>query len=158
MAHEIEREAMLVDMGPAQTEWFYELKLRGALIVRVLFTREANNDKELAVKRGEILEILDDTRKWWKARNIDLQVAYVPHTIVAVMENYQTLDELLTGSSGDMIMMINEDQTAANVDSQRYIYRDQAHLEADGDLQSQCYDFRQERRNSKTAKGAFRYF
>ena len=46
MAHEIEREAMLVDMGPAQTEWFYELKLRGALIVRVLFTREANNDKD----------------------------------------------------------------------------------------------------------------
>lgn len=156
MMHEVEREAMLVDMGPAQTEWFYELKLRGALIVRVLFTREANNDKELTVKRGEILEILDDTRKWWKARNIDLQVAYVPHTIVAVMEHYQTLDELLTGSSGDMMMMINEDQ-AAVVNSQRYAHHREP-LVGEGDYQNQYHDFREGRRNSKTAKGAFRYF
>jgi hypothetical protein len=156
MVHEVEREAMLIDMGPAQTEWFYELKLRGALIVRVLFTRDANNDKELTVKRGEILEILDDTRKWWKARNIDLQVAYVPHTIVAVMEHYQTLDELLTGSSSDMMMMMmNEDQGGANVDSQRYAHREPQGGES---FQNQYYGLREERRNSKTAKGAFRYF
>lgn len=48
---ETDHEAMLLDLGPAQTEWFYELQSRGALIVRVLFTREANNDKELSVKR-----------------------------------------------------------------------------------------------------------
>lgn len=28
------------------------------------------------------LQILDDSRKWWKARNIRGQVAHVPHTIV----------------------------------------------------------------------------
>lgn len=27
-------------------------------------------------------QILDDTRKWWKARNMRGQVAHVPHTIV----------------------------------------------------------------------------
>lgn len=147
---------MLLDMGPVQTEWFYELKLRGALIVRVLFTREANNDKELTVRRGEILEILDDTRKWWKARNIGLQVAYVPHTIVAVMEHYQTLDELLTGSSSsDMIMMINDDQVGGgNGDSRNCA---SAYHES-GDLQNQYYGFKDERRNSKNANGAFRYF
>jgi hypothetical protein len=156
MVHEAEREAMLIDLGPAQTEWFYELKLRGALIVRVLFTREANNDKELTVKRGEILEVLDDTRKWWKARNIDLQVAYVPHTIVAVIERYQTLDELLTGSSSDMMMMINENE-AAGMNPRRY----GAHREpqvGEGEFPDHYYDFGEERRNSKTAKGAFRYF
>lgn len=104
-AFDAEREAMLLDLGPAQTEWFYELQARDALIVRVLFTREANNDKELSVRRGELLEVLDDSRKWWKARNIDLQVAHVPHTIVAIMDHYRTLDELLTNSSaGDMLM------------------------------------------------------
>lgn len=49
--NEPEHEAMLLDLGPSQTEWFYELQSRGALIVRVLFTREANNDKELSVRR-----------------------------------------------------------------------------------------------------------
>uniref|UniRef100_A0A6G1SLQ5 Epidermal growth factor receptor kinase substrate 8 n=1 Tax=Aceria tosichella TaxID=561515 RepID=A0A6G1SLQ5_9ACAR len=184
MMHEIEREAMLVDMGPAQTEWFYELKLRGALIVRVLFTREANNDKELTVKRGEILEVLDDTRKWWKARNIELQVAYVPHTIVAVMEHYQTLDELLTGSSGDtttMMMMMNhqqQQQMTMGTNSQRYITHHNNHhrepplplpLPTAGQVEDEGGEFqvvnqyhhgefREGRRNSKAAKGAFRYF
>lgn len=36
--------------------------------------------------RGEILEILDDSRKWWKARNSRGQVAHVPHTIVGEMD------------------------------------------------------------------------
>ena len=39
------------------------------------------------VCRGEILEILDDSRKWWKARNSRGQVAHVPHTIVGEMEH-----------------------------------------------------------------------
>lgn len=92
-------EMMLLDLGPDQLDWLYELQSRGAMIVRVLFSRAANNDKELSVRRGELLEILDDSRKWWRARNIDLQVAHVPHTIVAPMQAYQTLDDLLANSN-----------------------------------------------------------
>ena len=33
--------------------------------------------------RVEILEIIDDSRKWWKAKNWRGQVAHVPHTIVS---------------------------------------------------------------------------
>ena len=38
------------------------------------YPRTANNEKELSVSRGEYLEVLDDTRKWWRARNMDGQV------------------------------------------------------------------------------------
>uniref|UniRef100_T1GMW3 SH3 domain-containing protein n=1 Tax=Megaselia scalaris TaxID=36166 RepID=T1GMW3_MEGSC len=62
--------------------WISDLQQRGAKIVQVTYPRTANNDKELTVTRGEYLEILDDTRKWWKARNSRGQVAHVPHTIV----------------------------------------------------------------------------
>ena len=37
----------------------------------------------ISLLRGEILEVLDDSRKWWKARNWRGQVAHVPHTIVS---------------------------------------------------------------------------
>lgn len=47
----IDQEAMILDLGLAQTEWLFELQSRGAMIVRVLFTRDANNDKELSVRR-----------------------------------------------------------------------------------------------------------
>ncbi|XP_043950182.1 epidermal growth factor receptor kinase substrate 8-like protein 1 isoform X1 [Drosophila biarmipes] len=63
--------------------WLEDLQATGAKIVLVTYPRTANNDKELSVMRGEYLEILDDTRKWWKARNMRGQVAHVPHTIVS---------------------------------------------------------------------------
>ncbi|XP_072766407.1 epidermal growth factor receptor kinase substrate 8-like isoform X2 [Anoplolepis gracilipes] len=66
----------------AQEAWLDELAARHAKIVQVTYPRTANNDKELTVVRGEYLEILDDSRKWWKARNSRGQVAHVPHTIV----------------------------------------------------------------------------
>lgn len=138
---ELERETMLLDLGPAQTEWFFEMQARGAMIVRVLFTREANNDKELSVQRGELLEILDDSRKWWKARNIDLQVAHVPHTIVARMQSYQTLDELLTGENSDYGPVPYHDPHRRDPSEPNYHH----------------YHGREERSSRKTV-GAFRYF
>jgi len=66
----------------SQTRFLDELRSRGAKIVQVTYPRTANNDKELTVIRGEFLEVVDDSRKWWKARNFRGQVAHVPHTIV----------------------------------------------------------------------------
>lgn len=141
-------EAMLLDLGPAQTEWFFELQARGAMIIRVLFTREANNDKELSVHRGEILEVLDDTRKWWKARNIDLQVAHVPHTIVAIMHGYQTLEELLIENPADF-----DAKDPSIMTSQQYTKRE---LLPDSCNRDQWCS-REDRRGPKTS-GPFRYF
>ncbi|XP_031641238.1 epidermal growth factor receptor kinase substrate 8-like protein 2 [Contarinia nasturtii] len=87
----IERNGGLTDVTVANPNesmiqsspvWLESLAARGAKLVQVTYPRTANNDKELTVSRGEYLEILDDTRKWWKARNIRGQVAHVPHTIV----------------------------------------------------------------------------
>lgn len=78
----IERTPRAAGMERAQEAWLDELVARHAKIVQVTYPRTANNDKELTVVRGEYLEILDDSRKWWKARNSRGQVAHVPHTIV----------------------------------------------------------------------------
>ncbi|XP_068624817.1 epidermal growth factor receptor kinase substrate 8-like protein 1 isoform X3 [Battus philenor] len=63
--------------------WARGVAARGGRVVRVTYPRTANNDKELSVVRGEYLEVLDDSRKWWKARNRRGVAAHVPHTIVA---------------------------------------------------------------------------
>ncbi|XP_031835428.1 epidermal growth factor receptor kinase substrate 8 isoform X2 [Nomia melanderi] len=78
----IERTPRGAGMDRAQEAWLDDLMARHAKIVQVTYPRTANNDKELTVVRGEYLEILDDSRKWWKARNSRGQVAHVPHTIV----------------------------------------------------------------------------
>ncbi|XP_046459343.1 epidermal growth factor receptor kinase substrate 8-like isoform X1 [Daphnia pulex] len=68
-----------------QRRWLAELKARNAKIVQVTYPRTANNDKELTVVRGEYLEVLDNSRKWWKARNMHGVTAHVPHTIVTML-------------------------------------------------------------------------
>jgi epidermal growth factor receptor kinase substrate 8 len=66
--------------------WAADLIRRGAHVVQVTYPRTANNEKELSVVRGEFLEVIDDSRKWWKARNARGQLGHVPHTIVAPYE------------------------------------------------------------------------
>ncbi len=84
--------------GDPQIEaWLEELQARDAKIVQVTYPRTANNDKELTVVRGEYLEVLDDSRKWWKARNIRGKVAHVPHTIVTTYSYSDGRDEMYGG-------------------------------------------------------------
>ncbi|XP_029165809.1 epidermal growth factor receptor kinase substrate 8-like isoform X1 [Nylanderia fulva] len=82
------RTATAIDR--AQEAWLDELAARHAKVVQVTYPRTANNDKELTVVRGEYLEILDDSRKWWKARNSRGQIAHVPHTIVTTTSSHNS--------------------------------------------------------------------
>ncbi|XP_065299298.1 uncharacterized protein [Dermacentor albipictus] len=82
---ELSVDSMEAGGGDPQRQWrawAEALRDQGAKVVQVVYPRTANNDKELTVVRGEFLEILDDSRKWWKTRNIRGQVGHVPHTIV----------------------------------------------------------------------------
>ena len=65
-----------------QRNFMMDLMNKGTKMVQVTYPRTANNEKELSVSRGEYLEVVDDTRKWWKARNAEGQTGHVPHTIV----------------------------------------------------------------------------
>lgn len=52
----------------------------------VIHDRVANNDKELTIKTGEILEVLDDKRNWWKLRNFYGNIGHAPVTILRPFE------------------------------------------------------------------------
>ena len=71
-----------------QRAFLEELATQGCKVVQVTYPRTANNDKELTVVRGEFLEVLDNSRKWWKTRNVHGQIGHVPHTIVT--ESFET--------------------------------------------------------------------
>ncbi|XP_060111658.1 epidermal growth factor receptor kinase substrate 8-like protein 1 [Heteronotia binoei] len=43
----------------------------------------ARNSNELSVLQGEMLEVLEDSKKWWKVQNSCGQIGYVPYNIVA---------------------------------------------------------------------------
>nr|XP_021513015.1 epidermal growth factor receptor kinase substrate 8-like protein 1 isoform X2 [Meriones unguiculatus] len=43
---------------------------------------QARNSSELSVKHRDVLEVLDDRRKWWKVRDHQGQEGYVPYNIL----------------------------------------------------------------------------
>ncbi|XP_055851607.1 epidermal growth factor receptor kinase substrate 8 [Episyrphus balteatus] len=62
--------------------WHRKLKSRNVRIAEVTHPREADTDKELTVAKGEYLEVIDDSKNWWKTRNHRGLVGYVPNTIL----------------------------------------------------------------------------
>jgi hypothetical protein len=50
--------------------------------VSVAYDYVAQNNKELTIRSGEALTILDSSRKWWLVRNKSGQQGYVPSTVL----------------------------------------------------------------------------
>lgn len=63
-------------------KWAIDLVYRGAKVYEVVHDRQANNEKELTIKAGELLEVLDDKRNWWKLRNFYGNIGHAPVTIL----------------------------------------------------------------------------
>ena len=55
-------------------------------ICAVKIDRKGQNNKELTVHRGELIEIENSSKKWWRARNFRGEVGHVPHNIVEEIE------------------------------------------------------------------------
>jgi hypothetical protein len=65
---------------------FLKIFLFLSRIYEVITDREGNNDKELSVQAGELVEILDDRRNWWRLRNFYGNIGHAPHTILQSFE------------------------------------------------------------------------
>lgn len=50
--------------------------------VRCNYDFQARNSSELSVKQGDVLQVLDDQRKWWKVRDPQGQEGFVPYNIL----------------------------------------------------------------------------
>ncbi|XP_033841196.1 epidermal growth factor receptor kinase substrate 8-like protein 1 [Periophthalmus magnuspinnatus] len=45
----------------------------------------ARNNSELSIQKGEVLEVLESSKRWWKCRNRYNQVGFVPHNMLEPM-------------------------------------------------------------------------
>ncbi|CAF4614826.1 unnamed protein product, partial [Didymodactylos carnosus] len=62
--------------------WALERKRQGAQIYRVKMDRKGHNSKELTVQRDDLVEVEDNSKKWWRVKNFHQEVGHVPHNLL----------------------------------------------------------------------------
>lgn len=50
----------------------------------------ARNNSELSIQKGEVLEVLESSKRWWKCRNRYNQVGFVPHNMLEPMAHVES--------------------------------------------------------------------
>ena len=52
----------------------------------------ATSDKELTITRGELVQVLNDTRNWWLVKNQRGSSGFVPSNMLELLSIKQTRD------------------------------------------------------------------
>ncbi|XP_023339867.1 epidermal growth factor receptor kinase substrate 8 isoform X1 [Eurytemora carolleeae] len=66
---------------------------RDALIALVLHPWNGHNSKELNVRKGEYLEVLNNDKKWWRCRDSSNKIGYVPYTLLTTLVSAEKIWE-----------------------------------------------------------------
>ncbi|XP_028853874.1 epidermal growth factor receptor kinase substrate 8 isoform X2 [Denticeps clupeoides] len=74
---------------PAQAPWDFPATNSEELppsYMRVLYDFAARNHRELSISKGEVVQLLDMSKQWWKVRNSEGEEGYVPNNVLESMD------------------------------------------------------------------------
>ncbi|XP_063072653.1 epidermal growth factor receptor kinase substrate 8-like protein 3 [Engraulis encrasicolus] len=57
-----------------------------ASFMRVIFDFTARNPRELSISKGEVVQLLDMSKQWWKVRNNDGEEGFVPNNVLEPLD------------------------------------------------------------------------
>ena len=100
-SEEDENDSSVILGDDEQQDWINDLQNRRCKMAQALYSRTANNEQELNVVRGEILEVIDDSRNWWNTKNSRGEFGYVPYTIMVGLSEFHINDITYSNAESD---------------------------------------------------------
>ncbi|XP_071100187.1 epidermal growth factor receptor kinase substrate 8-like isoform X3 [Haliotis cracherodii] len=85
--HEMRRQSPTSSRDEENAAYLDELRRGGHQVYEALHERKGKNQKEISVNKGDILQVVDSSRKWWKVRNYKGEMGYAPYTILTEVKD-----------------------------------------------------------------------
>ncbi|XP_048241074.1 epidermal growth factor receptor kinase substrate 8-like isoform X5 [Haliotis rufescens] len=84
---EMRRQSPTSSRDEENAAYLDELRRGGHQVYEALHERKGKNQKEISVNKGDILQVVDSSRKWWKVRNYKGEMGYAPYTILTEVKD-----------------------------------------------------------------------
>lgn len=82
---------------PTETPWKPpaddDLEEAPANYMRVTYDFTARNNRELSISKGEIVQLIDMSKQWWKVRNNNGQEGYIPNNVLEPLDKKEKEEE-----------------------------------------------------------------
>ncbi|XP_050408948.1 uncharacterized protein LOC126823921 isoform X2 [Patella vulgata] len=106
-----------------------ELKASGHQVCEVIHDREGRNSKELSLRKGDIVGVIDNSRNWWKVRNIEGKVGFAPYTIMKELKDDDEAPLERPSSGNYNSYILNENDQPPVSDLRRSVDQDDLNLD-----------------------------
>ncbi|XP_046552704.1 epidermal growth factor receptor kinase substrate 8-like isoform X5 [Haliotis rubra] len=111
---EMRRQSPTSTRDEENAAYLDELRRGGHQVYEALHERKGKNQKEISVNKGDILQVVDSSRKWWKVRNYKGEMGYAPYTILSEIKDLGYGTELgRDRNSGNYNSFLPKDQPPA---------------------------------------------